>query len=131
MADRENRRIQLFDPDGSFREQWGNLSRAAAVCVDVAGEVVYVGEYFGGIGSNAEGRNLGPRVTVLDMAGTVLARVGDRPPGDEAGRFYSPHAIAVDSRGDVYVAEVAWTDYGQAMDPPRELRSLQKLVRRG
>ena len=130
VADRENRRIQLFDPDGSFREQWGNLSRAAAVCVDVAGEAVYVGEYFGGIGSNAEGRNLGPRVTVLDMAGKVLARVGDRPPGDEAGRFYSPHAIAVDSRGDVYVAEVAWTDYGQAMDPPRELRSLQKLVRR-
>lgn len=131
VADRENRRIQLFEPDGAFREQWVNLSRAAAVCVDAAGETVYVGEYFAGIASNEEGRNLGPRVTVLDASGTVLARVGDQPPGDEAGRYWSPHAVAVDSRGDVYVAEVAWTEYGQAMDPPRELRSLQKLVRKG
>ena len=130
VADRENRRIQLFEPDGAFREQWVNLSRAAAVCVDAAGETVYVGEYFAGIASNEDARNLGPRVTVLDASGSVLARVGDRPPGDEAGRFYSPHAVAVDSRGDVYVAEVAWTEYGQAMDPPREPRSLQKLIRR-
>ena len=45
------------------------------------------------------------------------------------GRFYSPHGIAVDSQGDLYVAEVSWTDYGRHMDPPRELRSMQKLVR--
>ena len=131
VADRENRRIQLFEPDGAFREQWVNLSRSAAVCVDSAGETVYVGEYFAGIASNEEGRNLGPRVTVLDSSGNVLARVGDQPPGDEAGRYYAPHAVAVDSRGDVYVAEVSWTEFGQAMDPPREVRSLQKLVRTG
>jgi hypothetical protein len=35
----------------------------------------------------------------------------------------------VDSKGDIYVAEVSWTDYGRHMDPPRELRSTQKVVR--
>ena len=72
---------------------------------------------------------LGPRVTVLDGAGTVKARLSDESFGDEPGRFYAPHGIAVDSRGDVYVAEVAWSEYGRLMEPPRELRSLQKLIR--
>ena len=40
------------------------------------------------------------------------------------------HGIAVDSRGDIYVAEVSWTDCGQFMDPAREPRSMQKLVLR-
>ena len=130
MADRENRRVQVFGPDGKFEAQWVNLSRAAALSVDPAGGRVYVGEYFGGIGTNASGLNLGPG-SPFRYDGSLLARVGDQPPGDEAGRFYSPHGIAVDSRGDIYVAEVSWSEYGQLMDPPRELRSMQKLVRRG
>ena len=72
---------------------------------------------------------MGPRVTVMNTRGKVLARVGRESYGDQSGRFYSPHGIAVDSRGDLYVAEVAWTDYGRHMNPPRELRSMQKLVR--
>ena len=58
------------------------------------------------------------------------ARLGRQSFGDEPGRFYSPHAVAVDSRGDIYVAEVSYSDYGRLMDPPRELRSLQKLVKK-
>lgn len=130
VADRENRRIQIFDPDGNFHSQWGNLSRAAAICLDNDKRLAYVGEYFAGIDSNSSGLNLGPRITVLDLNGSVLARIGDRPPGDDAGQFYSPHAISVDSNGAIYVAEVSWSDYGQSMDPPRELRSLQKLIPR-
>ena len=131
VADRENRRVQVFSPDGVFEAQWGDLSRAAAVYVDTRGDkdLVYVGEYFGGIPSNNTGMDLGPRVTIFDTGGNVQARVGRQPFGDEPGRFYAPHAIAVDSHGDVYVAEVSWAEYGRSMDPPRELRSMQKLVR--
>ena len=108
-----------------------NLSRAAAICIDGRSgqELVYIGEYFCGIGSNDIGTDLGPRVSILNTKGEVLARVGRQSYGAQSGRFYSPHGIAVDSRGDIYVAEVSWSDYGSKMDPPRELRSMQKLVK--
>ena len=132
VADRENHRIQVFDSNGKYEAQWVNLSRAACIYVDHRGDqLVYVGEYYGGIQTNVAGKRLGPRVSVLDLKGNVLARVGDLSYGDEPGRFYSPHGIAADSKGDIYVAEVSWSDYGSRMDPPRELRSLQKLVRQG
>ena len=73
--------------------------------------------------------NLGPRITVMNTKGEVLARIGRESYGSQTGRFYAPHGIAVDSKGDIYVAEVSWSDYGSVMDPPRELRSMQKLVK--
>ncbi len=131
VADRENHRIQVFSSEGKYETQWGNLSRAAAICIDDRSgeELIYIGEYFCGIATNDIGTDLGPRVTVMNTRGKVLARVGRESYGDQSGRFYSPHGIAVDSRGDLYVAEVSWTDYGRHMDPPRELRSMQKLAR--
>ena len=133
IGDRENHRVQIFDENGNYETQWVNMSRAAAVYIDRRGEndIVYVGEYFAGIGSNAIGTDLGPRVSIYQTDGTLLARVGRESYGDEAGRFYSPHGIAVDSRGDIYVAEVSYSDYGRLMEPPRELRSMQKLVKTG
>ena len=55
--------------------------------------------------------------------------MGARVTATRPGGSIRPHGIAVDSRGDLYVAEVSWTDYGRHMNPPRELRSMQKLVR--
>jgi DNA-binding beta-propeller fold protein YncE len=138
VADRENQRIQIFDENGRFEAQWGlNLSRPA--CVDVkhvaAEKLAYVGEFFGGFVTNSTGMRLGPRISILDGDGNVLARLGDQTFGHGAGRFYSPHAIAVDRRGDIYVAEVPVTEsYGGLIppltDPAEERRSLQKLVKR-
>jgi DNA-binding beta-propeller fold protein YncE len=131
VADRENHRVQVFSSDGKFETQWVNLSRAAALDIDTSGDrdVIYVGEYFSGIASNDIGENLGPRVTVMDTSGKVLSRVGTEAYGSQVGRFFSPHGVAVDSKGDLYVAEVANTDYGVPWRVSKELRSLQKLVR--
>ena len=131
VADRDNHRIQVFSSGGKYETQWVNLSRAAAICIDGRSgeELVYVGEYFSGGATNDIGTDLGPRVTLMNTRGEVLARIGRESYGDQVGRFYSPHGVAVDSKGDMYVADVSWTDYGQYMDPPRELRSMQKLVR--
>ena len=133
VADRENHRIQIFNCQGEFITQWVNFSRAAAICISKVNgqEYVFVGEYFGGIASNDIGSKLGPRVSILDLEGNVIARLGRETYGSQTGRFYCPHGISVDSRGDIYVAEVSWSDFGSKMSPPRELRSLQKLTKIG
>lgn len=131
IADRENHRIQVFDRNGNFQTQWGNLSRAATICLDTKNgrDLIYIGEYFCGLGTNDTGTDLGPRVSIMDTKGNLIARLGHDSYGEETGRFFSPHGIAVNSYGDIYVAEVSWSDYGSRMTPPRELRSMQKLVK--
>ena len=79
---------------------------------------------------------IGPRISVLDMDGKVLARLWDQTFGGEPGRFYAPHAIAVDSRGDIYLAETSRSEtegdrYDGLVDSSGGLRSLQKLVKVG
>jgi hypothetical protein len=131
VADRENHRIQVFNQDGEFQTQFVNMSRTAAIHIDTRGDedIVYIGEYFSGIGSNHMGSNLGPRVTVMNTKGDVLSRVGLESYGSQHGRFFTPHGISVDSHGDVYVAEVSHSDYGSGWNIDGELRSMQKLVR--
>ena len=81
---------------------------------------------------NWTGLRLGPRITIFDPEGNVLAELGEQPEGFEPGRFTIIHGICVDSRGDIYVGETPWMQYGSKTHPPRrDLRSLQKLVRRG
>ena len=61
----------------------------------------------------------------------MIARLGGEDgPGPEAGKFIAPHGIALDSRGDIYVGEVSYTDWPQTHPDqpiPKGLRSLQKL----
>ena len=131
VADRENHRIQVFAPDGRFEAQWNNLSRTGCICMREGDQpLFFVGEYFCGIPSNLEGTNLGPRVSVMSARGDILARLSEESFGDQPGRFYAPHGIDVDSRGNIYVAEVGFSEYGRNMDPPREVRSLQQLVKK-
>ena len=75
--------------------------------------------------------NLGPRVSLVSARAEVLAHLGTQPLGEEPGQFIAPHGIAVDSRSDIYVAEVSNTYWPQLFGkkPDHELRSLQKLAR--
>lgn len=129
IADRENRRIQVFGPEGKFEARWADFSRSAAVHVSTG--LVYVGEYYGRETEGYEiARSLGPRISILNIEGSLLVRLSEEPFGDEPGRFYAPHGIATDSKGNIYVAEVSYSDYGMHKDPPKELRSMQKLVKK-
>ena len=131
VADRENHRVQIFDGKGTYQGQWNNLHRPCGLFVDRTqnGGTFYVGELGHALPVNASVANLGPRVTVLDAKGRKIARFGGQFAGEKPGEFVAPHGVVTDSRGDVYVSEVSWTNTGQHEKPPREIRSLQKFAR--
>jgi DNA-binding beta-propeller fold protein YncE len=129
VADRENHRIQIFDDQGNYLEQWNNLHRPCGL--HIAGDTVYIGQLPTHLDVNADYPNLGACVTIHDLSGRCLARLGDSHPGERAGQFTAPHGIAVDSRGDIYVGEVSWSAYGSRLAPPRTMRSFRKLVKQG
>ncbi len=72
---------------------------------------------------------LGHRVTIYDLNGNRVGIFGAPEEGEGPGQFIAPHGIAVDSKGDIYVAEVSYTIRGRHLDPPREMRSLSKYAR--
>lgn len=128
VADRENHRVQVFDGNGKYETQWNNMYRPCALYMDASADpLCYIGELGPAMPVNKDIPNLGNRVNIYDKHGKHLARLGDIRPGEAPGQFIAPHGIALDSRGDIYVGEVSWTIMGQRLNPPRELRSLQKL----
>ncbi|MBI4304933.1 MAG: peptidylglycine alpha-amidating monooxygenase [Chloroflexi bacterium] len=125
VCDRENFRIQVFDEEGKFLEQW-HMHRPIAITSD--DRFIYVGE--AGAPPVQKGvPNLGLRVSVLDHSGRLVTRFGNPQGGEGPDQFISPHGIALDSRGDIYVAEVSYTAFGSQQNPPREVASLKKWRR--
>ena len=130
VADRENHRVQIFDGAGRYQAQWNHLHRPCGLFNDRRrGDLFFVGELGTGLAVNAKTPNLGPRVSVLDNKGERLCRFGGQFAGEKPGEFIAPHGLVTDSGGDLYVAEVSYTNLGQHETPPRELRSLQKFRR--
>ena len=127
IADRENHRVQIFDGDGNYLEQWNDLHRPCGLHID--GDRVYIGQLLTHLDVNADYPNLGACVSIHDMSGKCLSRLGGAYPGEEPGEFTAPHALAVDSHGDIYVGEVSWSAYGRRLDPPRTARCFRKLVK--
>ncbi len=64
------------------------------------------------------------------MSGERLATIGDCVAGTGPGQFIAPHGIALDSQGDMYVADVALSTWSQCFPEqpmPPKLRTLHKL----
>ena len=135
VADRENHRIQVFDGQGRFETQWTNVHRPSALFFTPGScPLCFVGEIRPYLGANRGFPNLGPRISVLNHKGELLARVGreEDAHGQQPDQFMSPHGICVGSRGDLYVGEVsvaAWPSLFPGKPRPDRLRCLQKLVR--
>ncbi len=113
VADRENNRIQIFNAQGEFLNQWTDLSLPCTLAIDDE-ETVYVSE-------------LSRRVSIFTIDGKLLARWGSQQEEDkETALFIAPHAIAVDSQGDLYIGEIrpgmGEVDQGS--------RAVQKFARR-
>jgi hypothetical protein len=111
VADRENHRVQIFDAEGVFLDQWTDVMRPTHVYMDDAG-TVYVSE-------------LCRRISIFSPGGELLARWGNEGRDRETPLLYGPHVMTVDSRGDLYVGEVAQS-YGKT---DRGFNTIQKFVR--
>jgi len=132
VADRENHRIQIFDENGRYESQWNNMHRPCGLCMQAGGTPrFYIGELGPGKEfSNRNWPNLGPRVSIHTNTGELLARLGDCESVGRPSRFVSPHGIAVDSKGSIYVGEVSRTNLtnkGIAVAPGTDPVCLQKL----
>ncbi|MGE5618949.1 MAG: peptidyl-alpha-hydroxyglycine alpha-amidating lyase family protein [Sphingomonadaceae bacterium] len=133
VADRENDRIQIFSLEGEFLDQWTHVQRPTGIYQDRDG-LIYVSELSRRKGMLSYVHGPAPedqagRVCILDPEGKVLHRWGtlDRT---APGQFCAPHCICVDSRGDIYVGEVTWTDWGSKGLVPPDTHMFQKFARK-
>ena len=128
VADRQNCRIQIFNSEGEYIEQWSDIYWPCDMCADVDGNlyVAEIGGIFMNLEKEADFTSPNARITVRDMSGNIKMEWGEANPTGE-GRFFSPHSIAIDSQGNLYVGEVS-TSYpgGQA---PSDWRAFRKFAR--
>jgi len=117
VADRMNNRIQIFNAKGEFLSQWTGLRYPTGIFID-GEETVYVSE-------------IGRQVNIFTTDGKLLARWGmsrlvtSEGQDKKTALFLAPHALVVDSRGDLYVGEVSMSEFGVDRGP----RTVQKFAR--
>ncbi len=112
IPDRENHRVQIFDNEGNILDEWIDLWRPTHVYMD-KDETVYISE-------------LRRRISIFTIDGELLSRWGNESHSMDDPLFVGPHVICVDSRGDLYVGEVA-TTFGKVN---RGARTIQKFMRK-
>lgn len=136
VSDRENHRIQVFDAEGRYETQWNNLHRPAWIFMRAldADPLFYIAELPPDLDINRDGPNLGPRVSIMTKEGRFVSQVHTTKggPGLVPSPFAVPHGLAVDSRGDIYIADLAqqsWAKRYPTVPEQSGFESLKKLVR--
>lgn len=104
IADRGNRRFQVYTPAGEFVRSFGDDFLTSPCCIAQSSDGFVVPELFGSL-------------AILNSDGSLRDRLGENTtlqtdqPGWanryplETGKFNSPHAAAVSTSGDIYVVE--------------------------
>ena len=114
MADRGNNRIQIFDQDGKFLEEWRQFSRPSGIYFG-KNDTIYVTDSE----SNAERHPKGKRGIYVGSArdGKVTAFIPDPERDPDHSSTSGAEGVAADAKGNIYGAEVG-------------LQRLMKYVRR-
>ena len=92
VADRENRRVQVFDQEGNFLAKWTDVGSPWGLSYVARENAMYM----------CDGYN--NRIVKLNTEGQVLGVLGTY--GKTWGKLDFVHNIAVDSTGAIYVAEI-------------------------
>lgn len=93
VGDRENKRVQVFDPDGKFLAEWDNVGAPWAMCITPGPrQFIYMADAWAG------------RIEKLDLNGHILGAFGKS--GKQLGQFGWVHGMACPSENVLYVAEL-------------------------
>jgi peptidylamidoglycolate lyase len=103
IADRENGRIQVYDPELTFKRTVKPPGLRRPCCFYQHEGLLYIPD-------------LGAQVLVLDKDDQLVATLGDgnavpKEQKDKSPEFMAPHALTLDSKGNLYVLE--WVPYGR------------------
>jgi DNA-binding beta-propeller fold protein YncE len=90
VADRNNRRVQIFDPNGKYISEWKFAGLPCGFFVAANGDL-YLASGFAG------------QILRLDKNGKAVAMFGQ--PGKALGEFGEAHYMAMTAGGDIYVAD--------------------------
>jgi outer membrane protein assembly factor BamB len=104
IADRGNRRFQVFAPDGSFIRSFGDDFLTSPCCIVSHPEGFVVPELFGSLALLNPDMTLRDRLgenTELDIKRNGWANVYPL----KVGEFNTPHSTAVDKEGRIFVVE--------------------------
>jgi DNA-binding beta-propeller fold protein YncE len=91
VGDRENRRVQIFDSNGKFLQQWTHVGSPWGLDITPDRKHILL----------ADGYN--NRILLLNLEGQIQGALGNF--GHSASEFIHAHAIAAAANGDIYVAE--------------------------
>jgi DNA-binding beta-propeller fold protein YncE len=90
VADRQNRRVQIFDGDGKYIKEWKYAGLPCGLYFGPSQQLYMVSGFAG-------------QILKLDANGTALAATGQ--PGKGLGEFGEAHYMTMGPRGEIYVAD--------------------------
>lgn len=91
VGDPENYRVQVFDSEGNFLTQWRHVGSPWGLEM-LPGQLLFI----------ADGHN--DRILKVNLEGEVLGQFGSH--GRMPGELSFAHHLAVDTQGNLYVAEI-------------------------
>ena len=103
VGDRQNNRIQIFDQDGKFLDQWAQFSRPSGVYIDGKDNIYVADSESESVSKNHNGWKRGIRIGSA-KDGKVLSFIPD--PVEKATGTSAAEGVAVDRQGNIYGAEV-------------------------
>ena len=90
VADRQNRRVQIFDGDGKYIKEWKYAGLPCGLYIG-PGQQMYLVSGFAG------------QILKLDANGKAVAATGQ--PGKQLGEFGEAHYMTMGPQGEIYVAD--------------------------
>jgi sugar lactone lactonase YvrE len=91
VADRENMRIEIFDTEGNYKNEWKYDAMVCGLYLDADGSMYFTTGFDG-------------EVAKTDPEGKLLGSLGS--PGQANGQFGEAHYLTVDEGGNIYVGDV-------------------------